>query len=694
MDIKDYEREFYENLERGEVRRNGIRRALDTALEKQDWKNAFDLYYEFISEDTFHCDMYQAVIVFPEYLALFENHPEYQDDYCYDVMWAYKWIVGNFVDFYQISMEQINNILSHYESFCEKFGYSKRTYYQNIWNFMEIYFERNYKFRGMDIKEYHNKAVKSRDDILSDCDACELDDEIRYILSVENDVEKALKKAKPILSGKLKCSEVPHVTYKRFAQYYFKNGDLENAKKYIDKAYRLINRDFGNDTSLISPKGICIMIMAYTDVEKALKAFKKAFPMLDSIKNGLDNFDFYCGAYHLMLQLEKKGRKTVRMNFPFKSEPIYNEKGEYSVTELKDFMYSKAKYYADKFDERNGNSKFNNNLNTEYEFDYSKFKPNDELDVPVLDYIRESMSNGALPEDFSLPSKPVNEQGMKFADGAMDGILMYHTGAKSIELSEDIKEIIKQAADGATKKSTAKIEKYFNKTDNRMLSLIDNLQRFILDNTESLDPNNMYKFAIELTVGSKNKEAVKFGLSILELFSEYNDALLQAILDIALCDEFTLYCIWAVRNLENGNNIIFDIAKKTQGWGHIHAVDALKADTDEIKEWLLNYGCINNVLPQYSAAVCFEEAGVEEMLENGLTQEQLTPVGNIISYLINEGPVVGISGFENADEIINNYLNNAEKLECSENDNQIIEDISKHYENDEIKARCDELLKK
>ena len=227
-----------------------------------------------------------------------------------------------------------------------------------------------------------------------------------------------------------------------------------------------------------------------------------------------------------------------------------------------------------------------------------------------------------------------------------------------------------------------------------MLSLIDNLQRYIMNNTENLDPNNMYRFAIELTVGSKNKEAVKFGLGIFELFSDYNDALLQAILDIALCDEFTLYCIWAVRKLENGNDIIFDIAKKTHGWGRIHAVDALKAESDEIKEWLLNYGWMNDVLPQYSAAVCFEGAGVEEMLENGLTQEQFTPVGNIISYLINEGPVVGISGFENADEIINNYLDNAEKLDRTENDNQIIEDISEHYNNEEIKARCLELLKK
>ena len=110
MTHDNYEQEYFANLEKGAPRRNGIRRAIDAALEKQDAEGALTLYHEFIEEDTFNCDNLQATLIFPEYLAYFEAHEEWQETFRHDVMWCFKWILANFYEFYQIPMEQIERI--------------------------------------------------------------------------------------------------------------------------------------------------------------------------------------------------------------------------------------------------------------------------------------------------------------------------------------------------------------------------------------------------------------------------------------------------------------------------------------------------------------------------------------------------------------------------------------------------------
>ena len=42
----------------------------------------------------------------------------------------------------------------------------------------------------------------------------------------------------------------------------------------------------------------------------------------------------------------------------------------------------------------------------------------------IIEYIREALVDGELPEDFSLPKE--DEGGLVFAEGAMDGIYLYH----------------------------------------------------------------------------------------------------------------------------------------------------------------------------------------------------------------------------------------------------------------------------
>ncbi len=681
MTLEKYEEEFFNDMEHGTSRRNGIRAAINAALETDDADGALQLYYKFMNEDIFHCDNFQATLLFPEYLAYFERHPELQDKYQHDMMWSYKWIINNFDSFYQVPLKQVESIFNQYADFCKRFHYSLRTYYEFLGLFIQDSIEPDQPFCGVTARQAHQKMMKSKRDSLSDCHACELDKEATYYLEVENDIEKALKVIQPVFDGEYSCAEVPHVTYAKFAEHYFENGDLKNAMLYTTKSYRLIDKKYGDDGGMITSKAKCALRTAYVDPKKALKMLKKTLPFIKDNNNGDECFHFFRAAYHTMLCLENKGRNHIQIKLPFKDEEIFREDGIYSVSELKAFMFDKAKFYADQFDERNGNTLFNNLLNRTYSFDDSDIEKPSELDIPVLEYIEEYIDDGCLPDSFALPrKKPKSDNKMIYGNGAQDGFEYFHTKIPQDELGE-LEEIIQLAGKGEVPSALKKTEKYFSNDENRRaLHLINAVQNFIIDNETSLNLDEIYRFGVWLTVRTKNYEAVKLGLSILEVFSDYNEHLLEAITELAACDEFTLFCIWAVRKLDNGNELIFEMAKHTFGWGKILAVDHLEPTTDEIKEWLLYEGIKTDIHPGYLAIKCFEGADVHTLLEKGLTQEQLTPVGMIIMFLIEDGPSIGIRVFDDGDNIIKMYLNNAERLECSEIDEKVIEIIQKGYE--------------
>ncbi len=349
---------MFENLADGEAKCRGIKAAIDKALEKQDVEQVLQLYYLYIKEDTFNGDGFRSVVLFPEYLSYFDKHPEFHEQYSYDLMWSFKWILSGAEDFYQIPLSQITEMYRQYGEYCDKLNYNKRSYYRKLWCFMSNYALKNFPLCSS-CEEAHDLMMHCPKDELSEVPAGEADDLTAYYLDVEKNIDKALKAAEPILSGKYTCNVVPHYTYDNLAVYYFYHNDFETAERYAKMSMRLINRDFGSVNSLVLHKGNIIMILSYTDLPAALKFFRRQLGVCYTNECGFDNFFFYRGAYHLMHCLEKNSEETVRLQFPWTTEPIYNSSNIYSTSELKQYFYNKTKYIADRFDERDGNHHFN-----------------------------------------------------------------------------------------------------------------------------------------------------------------------------------------------------------------------------------------------------------------------------------------------------------------------------------------------
>ena len=278
-----------------------------------------------------------------------------------------------------------------------------------------------------------------------------------------------------------------------------------------------------------------------------------------------------------------------------------------------------------------------------------------------------------LGKDFSLPN---DEEGLKYIDGAKDGICVYHMGAAEITQKdiEEINTVITLANTGDYDQADSVLEKLCERI--RVVNFIDELQDCILARKDEIE-DKFYIYSLHLMTQFANIECVKAGMMIQELFGQ-SEEVKGMVRTLGLSDEFTLYSVFIMRNWENGNTEIMNIAKSVNGWGKVHAVHYIEPDTEEIKYWLLTGAVSNDVMPAYSGWDCYKKADVEAILKkDGLTYEELEGVLSIVDAMLDEGPVLGISNVENPKEILLAVLNHSIKhLPLSSKNCEVISDIS------------------
>lgn len=296
----------------------------------------------------------------------------------------------------------------------------------------------------------------------------------------------------------------------------------------------------------------------------------------------------------------------------------------------------------------------------------------------LYEYISKSINgDGCLPEGFSLP-KPENEQKIIFADGAMDGIQIYHSAFTALEDDDRaaMLDLLRLANNGDIDKAEEGFSKLCEKFS--AIVIIDDLQNTIMENKEELKVQQMVKFAYKLISGSSDRELVKVGLIILELVDTSSDPdMMRIIRTLGLSDEFTIFAVFVMRHWPNGQMEILDLAKKVRGWGRIHCVRFIEPENDEIKHWLLLNGIDNDVLREYSALDVFEKIDAEDLLDRtDLNSDEAKAVLDIIDAMLVEGPVAGISAVEDPSLLLAKVLRFAGGITLGEKEQAIIKEVT------------------
>ena len=305
------------------------------------------------------------------------------------------------------------------------------------------------------------------------------------------------------------------------------------------------------------------------------------------------------------------------------------------------------------------------------------------MNKSIYESIKEAIVDGQLPDDYSLPNLKDVEGDVSFADGALDGITLYHM--PPFEMTESDYQVMTEAINAAGNHEFEIADSLFIQLskENRAISISGELQDYINNNHDNLEAGNLYEYAVGQIKLSDNKECVKYGLLILGLLVINNEEVKDIIRTLALSDEFTLFCVHIMYKWRGGNNDIFETVKKVHGWGRIHALELLRPlrpRAEEIREWMLKEGTNNNIASFYSALTCWRNANIGSILYVKPTYEDLHFIGKILDAMLDESAVPGISTLDKRIEILLTYLEKLQKHALCAEDYQIIDHICQYGE--------------
>ena len=289
----------------------------------------------------------------------------------------------------------------------------------------------------------------------------------------------------------------------------------------------------------------------------------------------------------------------------------------------------------------------------------------------IYQLICDNIKDGVLDENFEIPDEGGSE--IKWAPGAMDGVTLYHSAHQGLGPDETKKmaRALKAAASDNFPEADALFKEWTER--NRAVSVVDELQDYVIKHADRLPPRGMHNTAMNLVLNSEHKECVKIGLEILELFGEPDEAIKEMIRRVGLYEEFTIFSVWNMQKWESGNDEIFKLARKVSSWGRIHAVERLEPETEEIRHWILTEGAMNYVMPAYTALTCWYKSQAEEVLFCRPTTEEFAGIATMIEGLLDEGPVAGISRIDNAFEILSRFVTIAPEYQLTDDEFRVVE---------------------
>lgn len=350
MGAKQMSRDLDELLDVINKTPNGTKKIhlIEQVIKIADRENALNeqlnLRYELILNSVFYSDCLKAIIGFPRYLSLIdENIEKLDEDHIYYLLWAFKYILNNGFDFYQIKWDNLKDLIDEFKNRCVEYGYSLR-YYHQIQTVYYMYFN-----MVEQATESYNEFKKCKRDNISDCEACELDFNVEYYLFL-NELDKAVKVAKPLMDGRKTCGEVPNITYPKLLFYYVKNNMLNEAEKIVEVTYDLIRK---NESFLEYLEGVLIYY-AIVKPEEGIKVFSKHFMWVLNSRNEKHKLRFYTTSWMLWEKIKQScERDEFILRLP-QNTSFFSDNDIYKVDDIVSYCKRQSMILADNFDKRDG----------------------------------------------------------------------------------------------------------------------------------------------------------------------------------------------------------------------------------------------------------------------------------------------------------------------------------------------------
>ena len=270
--------------------------------------------------------------------------------------------------------------------------------------------------------------------------------------------------------------------------------------------------------------------------------------------------------------------------------------------------------------------------------------------------------------DLDLPDGDLTDWDLgeiRYADGALDGILLNHAIAPEDEESEARAASLVDAVEAVTLSLAEEdMERLYTLAREETLITAGDAILEALRARESIDGERLWAVGKWLVETAAHREPLKLGIMILGLGATDED--IDNLKTLARHDEFTLFAAVAIGNLcEEPADHWLELAKTVRGWGKIHLVERL-ADAAlrraDIRDWLLRSGCENEIEEGYLAYLCATAGDLDGALAaEEIDEELLDGACTIVLSLIEGGgPSVDIQGYAEGPIAVDHLLRHLE----------------------------------
>jgi hypothetical protein len=287
----------------------------------------------------------KGIVSFSWCLAQFDKNQELDEPH--GLIWQYKVILELIPIFDTVSREQIVRLQEDMAKRLASMNYSERTaHYYRSWNLMRM-------GEYDQALEFQKTYLAMNRDGMSDCQACERDRQIE-LLSRMHDDEQALKFAQPIIDCDMVCGEVPEFTNAHIVRSMVRLGQEEAAAERAEHGYGLVARE----RKYLGTIGDLLLItIRNRDLDKGMRRAVKHLPWAAESAAGELKFRFFTAVALLLEAYSKEKKVKKKIKIPAELS-CHRDDDTYDVWELSKWFGEESAKLAKRFNERNGNSRY------------------------------------------------------------------------------------------------------------------------------------------------------------------------------------------------------------------------------------------------------------------------------------------------------------------------------------------------
>ncbi len=348
VDPADRARELLDEadgVEDGAAKVQRLEEAIRLADAAGDVELGFRARRELVDAGTFGGAAEKVLVAFSWCLAQCDRDPAKFPES--QLLWQWKWVVAAIFGFPQISREQIERTFEDMVRRYKRCGLNMRPVWKLRWTSALDMGEPDR------VREFHAKWRRAPRDWNSDCEACDQNSHMDYLVWAKRDAQ-ALQAARPILEGRMRCKHIPHFTHSAVLVPLFRLGRLEEAAGQHLRGYRMIarNREF-----LRSAAEHLHFLVVTDNLSKALRLLEKHLAWALESWEMIKVFHFHLAARLLLERLARAGWATVAVRLP-REFPARRDDAAYETAALAAWFDERSRAIASDFDRRNGNGHY------------------------------------------------------------------------------------------------------------------------------------------------------------------------------------------------------------------------------------------------------------------------------------------------------------------------------------------------